>query len=247
MSQMHLWKFFYESDLSGYTLVIPSVAVGNVGQLACDLLISSLKMKKLASVYSPALIPVLGYDPYDLKSTNLSCSCEVYQCESKNIVVLQIRAPLVYKYARSFLENVISTFMTKQIKNIILLTSSYAHENKLISTSPFRYLMTDNCSYEEEIKKLNWTKHQEDQTRLRIYGGGFATMFFEICKENLLPCLILYKFCSEGDNSPDAYDMVHNLNKVLPVFNQDKDIFSQLLPPASWKLLFGGPTPKDIY
>lgn len=247
MSPSHFWKFIDEGDLSDHTLIIPSVAVGNVGQLACDLLISSLKMKKIATVYSPALIPVLGYDPYDLNSKSLSSSCEVYISVSRKIVVLQVRAPLVYKFAQSFLENVVLKFKEKHIQKIVLLTSSYAHEKKHISTSPFRYINTESSLYDNEVRKLKWTKHEQEEGRLKIFGGGFASMFFEICKQKSLPCFILYKFCSEGDNSPDAYDMIHHLNKILPLFSQDKDFFSQLKQPVSWKLLFGRPPPKDIY
>lgn len=247
MTQNHIWKFFGENDLSGCTLIMPSVAVGNVGQLTCDLLISSLKMKKVATLYSPALIPVLGYDPYDLKSTALTTSCELYQCESRQIVVLQIRAPLVYKYAQSFLEDIVEKLKTKQIKNIILLASSYSHEKKHINTSPFRFLSTEVNPYEDDIKKLNWIKHEQEEARVKIYGGGFTSMFFEIIKENSLPCCILYKFCSEGDNIPDAYDMIHHLNKILHLFHQEKDVHSQLIQPVSWKFLFGRPPPIDIY
>ncbi|KPJ10798.1 Proteasome assembly chaperone 2 [Papilio machaon] len=247
MSPSHYWKFIDESDLSGYSLIIPSVAVGNVGQLACDLIISSLKMKKIATVYSPAFIPVLGYDPYDLKSKSLSSSCEVYICDSRKIVVLQIRAPLVYKFAQSFLENIVQIFKEKNVQNVVLLTSSYAHEKKHISTSPFRYICTESTPYDNEVNELKWTKHDQEEGRLKIFGGGFASMFFEICKNKSLPCFILYKFCSEGDNSPDAYDMVYHLNKIVPLFSQDKDFSSQLKQPVSWKLLFGRPPPKDIY
>ncbi|XP_068619767.1 proteasome assembly chaperone 2 [Battus philenor] len=247
MSQNNHWKFFDESDLSGCTLIIPSVAVGNVGQLACDLLISSLQMKKIATVYSPALIPVLGYDPYDLNSSCLSSSCEVYHCKLRKIVVVQIRAPLVYKYAQGFLKKFVEKFVEKKIKNVVLLTSSYAHEKKHISTSPFRYVSTEPKLYADEINRLKLVEHEQDEGRLKIFGGGFASMFFEISKEHLLPCFILYKFCSEGDNIPDAYDMIYNLNKILSLFNQNIDFLSQLIQPVSWKLLFGRPPPINIY
>lgn len=102
MLQDSLWKFYDKSDLKGFTLIIPSVAVGNVGQLACDLLISSLNMKKIASVYSPALIPVAGYDPYDLTSSNLSSSCEAYKSDERKLVILQLRAPLFTNMLKTF-------------------------------------------------------------------------------------------------------------------------------------------------
>lgn len=247
MNQNSSWKFSDDGDLNGYTLIIPSVAVGNVGQLACDLLISSLQMKKIASVYSPALIPVVAYDPYDLSSNRFSCSCEVYKCTSRKIAVLQLRAPLVYKYARAFLEDLLKTFKEKNVKEIIVLTSSFAHEKKHIQTSPFRYVASDNSSYKKTIKTLNWLEHDFVDDRVKIYGGGFASLLYDISQEFKLPCLIVYKYCSEGDNIPDAYDMIDYLKDVLPMFKDNLDILSQLVQPVSWKLLFGRPPPSDIY
>lgn len=247
MSQNCSWKCSGDGDLNGYTLIVPSVAVGNVGQLACDLLISSLRMKKCASVYSLALIPVVGYDPYDLTSNSLSSSCEVYKCSTRKIAVLQLRAPLVYKYARAFLGELVKAFKEKNIKEIIVLTSCFAHEKKHIQTSPFRYIASQNSSFKNTIKTMNWLEHDFVDDTVKIYGGGFASLLYDICQEAALPCLVLYKYCSEGDNIPDAYDMINYLKDILPLFKDNCDILSHLVQPVSWKLLFGRPPPSDIY
>ncbi|XP_034836097.1 proteasome assembly chaperone 2 [Maniola hyperantus] len=247
MGETNIWKFIDDISLVEYTLIVPSVAVGNVGQLSCDLLISSLKMVKIASIYSPAVIPVIGYDPYDLKSSSLSTTCEVYKSVSRKILVLQLRAPLVHKYANSFLKDVVNTFMDKQIKDILILTSSFAHEKKHILSSPFRFVASEGNPHTENLIKANLVEHEENTGELKIFGGGFASLLYKISLENGLPCLLLYKYCSEGDNIPDAYDMVHNLAKLLPIFTEDKDLLSQLQQPVSWTLLFGRPPPQDIY
>lgn len=245
MEKSTIWKFFDEC-LDDYTLLVPSVAVGNVSQLACDLLISSLSMVKIGSVYTTAQIPVIGYDPYNLKSENLSTSCEIYKSDTKKICILQIRSPLIYKYAKQFLEEVIETFNKKKIKDVIILTSSYAHEKKHILTSSFRYVVNEGNPYTEKMKIEDIEKFKYDGD-LKILGGGFASLLYKICLEKSLSCLILFKYCSEGDNIPDAYDMVSKLIKVLPLFPENKDLFSQLVQPVSWRLLFGRPPPQDIY
>lgn len=242
-----IWKFKDESSFNEYTLLIPSVAVGNVGQLACDLLISSLNMLNVGSVYSPAQIPVIGYDPYNLKSSNLSMSCEIYKCQAKKICVLQLRSPLVFKYAKTFLEEVVSTFIEKKIKDIIILTSSFAHEKKHILSSPFRYMANEENLYVNNIKAANLVKHDSDNGEVHIFGGGFASLLYRISLEKNLPCLMLYKYCSEGDNIPDAYDMIKCLTNIIPMFNDEEDLFTQLKQPISWTLLFGRPPPQDIY
>ena len=40
------------------------VSVGNVGQLAVDLMISTLKMKKVGHIHDESITPVIGNDPY---------------------------------------------------------------------------------------------------------------------------------------------------------------------------------------
>ncbi|XP_030030212.1 proteasome assembly chaperone 2 [Manduca sexta] len=247
MAQINTWKYIEEGDLSGFTLIVPSVAVGNVAQLTCDLLISSLKMTKIAKIQSLATIPVLGYDPYDINSNELSCSCELYRSEVRKVLVLQIRAPLVLKHARSFLTEVIETLKTKKIKDVIILTSSYAHEKRHIMTSPFRFKMNDLCPYKNKIKHLNWTEHECLEDELNIFGGGFASLLYKIVSEESVPCLLIYKYCSEGDNIPDAFDMIQQLTYVLPLFSGQKDLLSQLVQPVSWKFLFGRPPPREIY
>ncbi|KAM3961127.1 proteasome assembly chaperone 2 [Aphomia sociella] len=247
MALTNNWLFFDNSDLSEFTLIIPSVAVGNVGQLACDLLISSLNMTRIASVYSPALIPILGYDPYNLNSNTLSSSCDIYMCNKRNVIILQLRAPLVCRKARAFLEEVVKKFKEKNIKDIIILTSSFAHENKNISTSPFRFVASESCPYIKKIQNMNWIEHKNAETSLKIYGGGFTSLLYDICEENSMPCLVLYKYCSEGDNIPDAYDMISHLSNVINLFSEKSDLMSLMVQPVSWKLLFGRPPPRDIY
>ncbi|XP_038207345.1 proteasome assembly chaperone 2 [Zerene cesonia] len=244
----HHWKWLKTEDLSGYTLIVPSVAVGNVGQLACDLLISSLSMDKIASIYTPAQIPVIGCDPYDRNSTTLSTSCELFKASSHNLLVLQMKAPLVFKYAREFLENIVEKFQEKNIKDMIILTSSYAHERKYIMTSPFRYIVYPLTHYKLQIVRNNMIDHdQQIENEIKIFGGGFATMLFSICKEKSLPCFLLYKYCSEGDNIPDGIEMVKQLHQLIEIFEKDRDISAQIIQPESWKLLFGRPPPQDIY
>ncbi|CAG4959988.1 proteasome assembly chaperone 2 [Colias croceus] len=242
------WMWLKKVDLNGYTLIVPSVAVGNVGQLACDILISSLGMDKIVRIYTPAQFPVIGCNPYDINSTVLSTSCEVYRASSPKLIVLQMKAPLVFKYAQGFLENIVKQFLRKNIKDMIILTSSYAHERRYIMTSPFRYIVYPYTHYKTQIVKNNMIDHDHQiENEIRIFGGGFAPMLFSICKEKSLPCFLLYKYCSEGDNIPDAIEMVKKLHELIEIFDKDKDISEQMIQPESWKHLFGRPPPQDIY
>lgn len=54
MKTFYLQTFFNLEDgtnLNGYTVILPSVCVGNVAQLTADLLISTLQMKKVGTFW----------------------------------------------------------------------------------------------------------------------------------------------------------------------------------------------------
>lgn len=69
-------------DLSSHTLILPCVSVGNVPQLTCDLLISTLinideqNIKLIGHINSDGLMPVAGPDPYKFCGDMLATSCQ---------------------------------------------------------------------------------------------------------------------------------------------------------------------------
>lgn len=57
----------------------PAVSVGNVGQLAIDLVISTLDMTKVGYFYTDCLVPMVGNNPYataEENSVELSINAE---------------------------------------------------------------------------------------------------------------------------------------------------------------------------
>lgn len=72
-------KISKECNWSGYTLVISSVSVGNVAQLALDLLLattstgSSSGFQKAAYLITPLVEPLVGFDDESSASLNLTC------------------------------------------------------------------------------------------------------------------------------------------------------------------------------
>ena len=47
--------------------------MGNVAQLAVDLLVTSLEMKKVGVVYDDSFLPVVGNNPYVVVHSTSSC------------------------------------------------------------------------------------------------------------------------------------------------------------------------------
>lgn len=85
------------------------------------------------------------------------------------------------------------------------------------------------------------------QTALQINGGGFAKALFEILKNDNVPSIVTLKFCSEGDNIPDAIELTNYYNRLLQVIPTDDRKMCKLKFPPSWKFLFGNSAPKGIF
>jgi len=51
----------------------PAVSVGNVGQLACDVLISSLNARRIGFLCDDSTVPVVGSEPFVPLDTDQQC------------------------------------------------------------------------------------------------------------------------------------------------------------------------------
>jgi proteasome assembly chaperone 2 len=78
-------KIFYPSppsapvpELKASTLIFPSVSIGNVPQLAIDLLITTLKIPLVGYLPSPYLVPCAGTreDPTGTTKGGIACPLE---------------------------------------------------------------------------------------------------------------------------------------------------------------------------
>ncbi|KAB1258427.1 Proteasome assembly chaperone 2 [Camelus dromedarius] len=133
-------------DLAGCTLLMPAVSVGNVGQLAIDLIISTLNMCKIGYFYTDCLVPMVGNNPYataEENSTELSTNAEVYALPSRKLVALQLRSIFIkifflccrwytkYK-SKPFCEKLLSWVKSSGCAKVVVLSSSHSyHRNDL--------------------------------------------------------------------------------------------------------------------
>ncbi|XP_004714129.1 proteasome assembly chaperone 2 [Echinops telfairi] len=254
-------------ELAGFTLLMPSVSVGNVGQLSIDLIISTLNMFKVGYFYTDCLVPVVGNNPYattEGNSTELSTNAEVYLLPSKKLVALQLRSIFIKYKSKPFCEELLSWVKSSNCARVIVLSSSHScHRNdSQLRSTPFRYLLTPALqkSVQNKIKKLNWEEMEKSQCIpgiedsdfcVRIPGGGITKTLYEESCSRETPMAILLKFVSEGDNIPDALDLVQYLNEWLQIIKPciDKPTAS-VLPwkiPSSWRLLFGSGLPPALF
>ncbi|XP_059265132.1 proteasome assembly chaperone 2 [Mustela nigripes] len=254
-------------DLAGYTFLMPAVSVGNVGQLAMDLIISTLNMCKIGYFYTDCLVPIVGNNPYataEENSTELSINAEIYALPSKKLVALQLRSIFIKYKSKPFCEKLLSWVKSSNCAKVIVLSSSHSyHRNDLqLRSTPFRYLLTPYVqkSIQTKITSLNWEEMEkspcipeinDSEFCIRIPGGGITkTLYDEGCSKEIA-IVILLKFVSEGDNIPDALGLVEYLNEWLQILKPccDDPTASALRwkMPSSWRLLFGSGLPPALF
>ena len=77
----YFWHHHNFIALYYYVIIIfqPAVSVGNVGQLAVDMVISTLWMERIGYIYHDSILPLVGNDPFahpESVSCKIVTSCE---------------------------------------------------------------------------------------------------------------------------------------------------------------------------
>uniref|UniRef100_T1GBQ8 Proteasome assembly chaperone 2 n=1 Tax=Megaselia scalaris TaxID=36166 RepID=T1GBQ8_MEGSC len=104
--------------LNGYTCIVPSLGVGNVSQLSTDLIISTLKLKQVATGFHKALIPIFGPSAFQHEPDSFTNALNVYIDSSKKLLAFQIRSPLIGKHTKDFLNNLVEFLKKSQVSKI---------------------------------------------------------------------------------------------------------------------------------
>ncbi|KAJ8969404.1 hypothetical protein NQ317_010312 [Molorchus minor] len=86
-------------DLSGYTLIIPSISVANVPQLTIDLSITTYNFRKVTTIWHPAIVPSIGVDPYQTNQDEICTACELYVNKELKLAAIQLRSAIETKLA----------------------------------------------------------------------------------------------------------------------------------------------------
>jgi len=248
--------------VTGFTAIIPSVCVGNVGQLATDLVLASAAApRRVSAVSHPALLPVVGADPIDeTDNDRLMTACEVFRNDEKKLLVFQIRSGINAQGKDDFVAALVDWCKVENVSELIVLTSSSAEEriDEQLTGPQFRYLSTIE---EEKFRKLDWIQLEKRKRfpglehgkevgaadAIFLPGGGFAKSLYLKCEEEGVCTTVLVRFCSEGDNTGEATDLALYLNRWKRLFPVAADKNPPLDYPVSWRHLFGNPVPASIY
>ena len=118
--------------------------------MATDVLIASHGPSLVASIFHPAILPVVGLDPMNLKSQQLMTACQLYK--SDTFAIMQIRSGIVPNKRQEFLKDLVKWIKLQKFAKVVLLASSSSEErlDSQIRGPPFRYLATKD--FQEELQ-----------------------------------------------------------------------------------------------
>ncbi|KDQ57634.1 hypothetical protein JAAARDRAFT_35326 [Jaapia argillacea MUCL 33604] len=245
--------------IASKVLVIPVVSSANVSQLAVDLLIASLSLRKIGVLDPSDVVPVIG--AREEGEMGVTTPLELYGDDSVSVVVLQQRSPALKLRKQEFVDSLLQFAKDSGFSAVLFLSGvdlSNRSDSQMMtptyhiipSTSPS--LLSSPLSHLTQLPIPAYTSPAPQHPGLSIQdegsipfipGGGLTRRFLSsIPAEWDIPVAALLQFVIEGDNQADANLMAAVVAKVLGL-----DI-KEWKQPSSWRQgLFGTPHDQTLY
>lgn len=230
------------SDLADSTLIIPSISIGNIPQLANDLLIHTLNFNKIGSLNDTYLYPFAS--PIDTlndvgQKKGISTAVGVYHNKELKLTIIQQRSPIIPSFTKTYVNEVILPFIKEaNVKKFLILDSSDAGlvENLSPGTIDFysnedvlnKSLETLNIGQVDAIQLGKGDHNHSSYIRSLItyLHTGDLSSDFEVN--------VLVSYVYEGDN---FYDGEHLADKTIEAL--DVSPVKNWIRPRSWLGVYG--------
>jgi len=241
------------AQFSGATLVLPCLTIGNVGQLALDLLISTFEIPRVGFLDHPYVLPMVGNDAFTPNGSGvLTTSLELFFDKPHDLALIQQRAPVVKGRSKDFAESVRKWAISQGFARVILLYSadaSYRRDYQM-GARQRRYFgaIPPRSSHSQESLEL-----ERETFDITLRPGSLSRTLFDGFEAASLPVTGLAVFCNEGDNIPDAIDMADWLTDILKLLaiptyeGQQKGGPVEWKFPNSWRLIQGDAFQPSLY
>mmetsp|Transcript_7296 Transcript_7296/g.19498 ORF Transcript_7296/g.19498 Transcript_7296/m.19498 type:complete len:302 (+) Transcript_7296:166-1071(+) len=157
------------------SIVFPAVSVGNVPQLAVDLLVHTLsepRERPIGAVHSDAVLACVGAAEFvnaeapesaSKKVPRLSPCLELFSVpasDDSTFAVLQQRAPVLQGMASAFASDMVKMFVEHGVNQAVLLLSSNAAGRRDVHMrNAFRFMTTSSMAETELGRKVHMSEH----------------------------------------------------------------------------------------
>lgn len=246
----------FNPDLKHSTLIIPSVWIGNVPQLAIDLLIHTHNLEKVDSLDDLYLYPFASPVDYVTEpKKGISHAAEVFHNKDLNLTLIQQRSPILPYNTKLYVTNIIIPFITShEFDRILILDSLDAGLVEHISSGGIElYTKEDLLSESLESMKLNKEEsttaaHEDNRNskyvRCLLENFNLSNDSNEShsneFKDVVIDLLVSYVY--EGDNFYDGENLANKVNSVLLL-----PAVQKWVRPVSWAGVYGDkPVPNAM-
>ncbi|EMR08906.1 hypothetical protein PNEG_02688 [Pneumocystis murina B123] len=224
---------------SGTILIIPVVSIGNVPQLAVDLLVHSAGLSRKAMLDHSLLYPFAGSreDAGAPCCGGIATALDVFGDDK--ITVIQQRSPILPGEKKKFVEKVLLPFIKKgQFREVLVLGSTDAsRRNDAEIKGPKEFILSTFqtisglSEYFSTLKLISGSK----KVFPKLFSSGALIPLLEhaLCQNVSMTALVMYVM--EGDNTEDAKRMARITAKACKL----DDLSENLKSPKSWDYLFG--------
>eukprot|EP00878_Enallax_costatus_P010526 GHUV01010991.1.p1 GENE.GHUV01010991.1~~GHUV01010991.1.p1 ORF type:complete len:296 (+),score=104.94 GHUV01010991.1:234-1121(+) len=125
-------------DLGGATWILPAVAFANIGELAIDVIITTLKCQLVARLDDDNILACVGNNAYEPEPQGqLATALELYQVPGTRLCLLQQRAPAIPGRQQAFANSIAEWAKQQGISQTILLCgldAQYRRDRQLEGT-----------------------------------------------------------------------------------------------------------------
>lgn len=240
-----------EESFAGCTLVVAAVGAGNVGQLAADLLVSTLTLPRCGALEDPNVLPCVGNAPYT-HVPGVALSLELYGEPNKGLIVLQQRAPAVTGTQRIFARNLAEWVKNCAFKEVVILVGlsaqwrtaqrvGYGLQLCYLASAAGSDEGTHPRCVELELAQLQDVEFTPE-ARKEAHLPPWPT--FEALRDLGVDVVTLVAFCSEGDNIPDSAAVAQLAAHYLNI--GERGALPWQMPP-SWGHLYGPPPEVGLF
>ncbi|KAL9542567.1 hypothetical protein MBANPS3_008554 [Mucor bainieri] len=230
---------------------LPTVSIGNVPQLASDLIIHTFKLERVGFLDDDSVMPVSGVRE-DTDAPGTTVPIEVYQSKDHRWTCIQQRSPTIKGKRQEYLDNM--TRFSAQFQQVVLLTSMDASRrlDSQIQGEPFRVYgehglvmraVTMGIPVLENFE-LESSQDSDNEHHVHLPGSGLAKHLYQQLDQKDVETTLLLMFALEGDNVQDGIEFARFINTLLKIQTTG---LSQWSPPKSWKFLFGTPYNAELY
>eukprot|EP00899_Mesostigma_viride_P012247 jgi/Mesvir1/21022/Mv08074-RA.1 len=249
--------------LHGSTLVLACPSVANVGQLAVDLLISTLKMKRVGYLDHPAVLQCAGNSPFfGDEPGSIALAVEVFHDKERSLTVVQQRTPFARGQKDVFAADFVTWAKSIGFCRVVLSLGLDAtfRVDKHLGDRRIHYQASSADGRDDTCEDLSWSLLDVDPGQDREPAdateheppplcGRLAQKLLAHARAESVPMVGVMMFCIEGDNMGDADGMACALAAYLKLETGGSStlVAPRWTIPPSWAYLYGPPVDVSLF